>query len=90
MYSEDGVLSSYVTILLLILQNRSFLFVGIQYSKDGRKMNINFRALFVDGIIHMGIDGLLPLVSAATRDAHISELQGKTVAVDAMCWYVLY
>ena len=38
----------------------------------------------------MGIDGLLPLVSAATRDAHISEFKGKTVAVDAMCWYVVY
>ena len=38
----------------------------------------------------MGIDGLLPLVHPATRDAHISEFQGKTVAVDAMCWYVMY
>ena len=55
-----------------------------------RKKIINFRSPFVDWTPNMGIDGLLPLVSAATRDAHISEFKGKTVAVDAMCWYVVY
>lgn len=34
----------------------------------------------------MGITGLLPLVRSITTDFHISEFEGKCIAVDAFCW----
>eukprot|EP00727_Mastigamoeba_balamuthi_P007449 m51a1_g3324 putative pin domain-like protein (524) ;mRNA; r:359779-362129 len=34
----------------------------------------------------MGIQGLLPLLENATRDAHLSELKGQRAAVDGYCW----
>lgn len=38
----------------------------------------------------MGISGLLGLLSPVTRDAHIEEFRGKTIAVDGLCWSVIY
>lgn len=35
----------------------------------------------------MGIDGLLSLVKPVRKSIHIREYRGKTVAIDAMCWY---
>lgn len=34
----------------------------------------------------MGITGLLPLLYPLSRDVHISEFRGKTVAVDGFSW----
>ncbi|XP_077494051.1 exonuclease tos [Amblyomma americanum] len=34
----------------------------------------------------MGIQGLLPFVQKATRQANIKEFRGKTAAVDTYCW----
>ena len=34
----------------------------------------------------MGIDGLLPFVSSALSDAHVSQFRGMAVAVDASGW----
>lgn len=34
----------------------------------------------------MGISGLLPFLKKSSRNTHIRELKGKTVAVDAYCW----
>jgi exonuclease-1 len=34
----------------------------------------------------MGVDSLLPFVSTAMSDAHISDFRGETLAVDASCW----
>jgi hypothetical protein len=36
----------------------------------------------------MGITGLLPLLSHVTKDVHLRDLQGLTVAVDAYVWLV--
>ena len=34
----------------------------------------------------MGVDGLLPFVSSALSEAHVSSFKGKAVAVDASGW----
>jgi exonuclease-1 len=34
----------------------------------------------------MGVEGLLPFVSPAMTDAHVSRFRGRRVAVDASCW----
>ncbi|XP_068917130.1 exonuclease 1 [Tenebrio molitor] len=34
----------------------------------------------------MGISQLLPLLEKSTRPCHVSELRGRTVAVDSYCW----
>lgn len=34
----------------------------------------------------MGIQGLLPLLKAIQRPAHIREYAGCTLAVDSYCW----
>ena len=34
----------------------------------------------------MGVGGLLPLISSALEDVHISRFKGQVVAIDASCW----
>jgi exonuclease-1 len=34
----------------------------------------------------MGISGLLPLLKSVQKPTHLSELAGKTIAVDAYVW----
>jgi len=34
----------------------------------------------------MGISGLLPLLKSVQKPTHLSELAGKTIAIDAYVW----
>ena len=34
----------------------------------------------------MGITGLLPFLSNISRKKHLSDYQGKRIAIDASCW----
>jgi len=45
-----------------------------------------FISLFLTSTAKMGITGLLPFLSKASREAYLNEFAGCTAAVDVYCW----